>query len=101
MTNHRIALAISTPSPVAASCVVRTRNGRSIVLGSGEHVVFVGSIDTPRDYHALLVQRGFLVDLVVVAMEVRHIRSDFDPLGVEPMAVTDAVLSVDAARTLR
>src|ERR1700693_1176913 len=101
VADYDAALTVGAARPVAASRVLRPRNGRAVALGAGEHVVMGGRVDATLDPITLLVEPGFLADLVVVAVQVRHIGRDLHALGVEPRPVADAVLGVHPARALR
>jgi hypothetical protein len=69
-------------------------------LSARKHIMLVGRIASPPDRHAPFIESGLLVDLVSVGVQVDQIRRDLYSLGIEPRAVTDAVLGIDPARAL-
>ncbi|MCY1398781.1 hypothetical protein D9M71_138220 [compost metagenome] len=60
----------------------------------------VGRIATPFDHVAVLIECGFLVQLVV-AVQLRKILSDDHPLGVLPGPLADAITRIDSRLTTR
>src|SRR5262245_45380615 len=84
--------------PVAAGRVGAGREAAAIHGRAGEHVVLVGIIAAAVDLVAVLVERGLLVDVVVVAVQVIDIFRNRHALGVAPGAVADAVARVHALR---
>src|SRR5690606_18177962 len=78
-------------APVATGVVFAVVESVSVRGGPGQDVVHVRRIAAPVDLPAVLVQRRFLVQVVVVAVEVVDVRGNLDAVGIEPRSVTVAV----------
>src|SRR5262245_14780497 len=100
VADHSAALAIRACRPIAAGCVLGSRHRGAVLLGAGEYVVLVGSVTATIDHHAILVGSCLFVDLILVAVKVRQIRSDLRAFSIEPRAVTNSVLGANPARAL-
>src|SRR5262249_10250324 len=98
VANHSAALAIRARRPIVAGCILGSGNSCAVLLSSGKHVVLVGSITATIDHHALLIESRLFVDLILVAVKVRQIRSDLHALSIEPRAVTNPVLGANPTR---
>jgi len=100
VANHSAALAIRARRPIVASCIFGSGNSCTVLLSSGKHVVLVGSVTATIDHHALLIESRLFVDLILVAVKVRQIRSDLHALSIEPRAATNPVLGANPSRAL-
>ena len=71
------------------------------MLGAGQHIVLIGRLSATLDLPALLVERCLLIDVVLVAMQLGDVGCYLHALGVDPWALTDAILRVHPTRALR
>src|SRR5947207_9954141 len=101
MADHRGALAIGAAGPVGASRVIGPRNSSAILLAAGQDIVLVWCVAATLDRVALLIERGLLVDLVLVTVQIGDAGCDLDSLGVRPWAAADPILGIDPALALR
>jgi hypothetical protein len=97
--DHR---AFPAAGPVPASGIATGRRIQALRVRAGQDVVHVvGLSATARNLFALLAERGFSSDLVVVAMQILNARGDDHAFGVLPGAFADAVTRVDAGLAAR
>src|SRR5688572_14375254 len=96
-------------SPVAAGLVVGARHGTAMAVRARHDVVLVHgpfrTSDAARYLHAFLVERGFLDDVVAVAldvpMQIGDVGRDLHALGIVPGAGADTVARIHRASSLR
>src|SRR6476619_3224266 len=100
VADHRTTLSFSAARPVAACCIVRSRDCSAILLCAREHVMHVGRIGSALHGHAPLIEGGLLVDCVLVAVQFGYVRGDLHSLGVGPRAISNTVLGVYPAASL-
>ena len=74
---------------------IRTRGvGCAIGLGAGQNVVLVWLIPARIDPVPFFIQRSFLIDVIVVRVQIGDTVGDLDSLGVIPGSPADAVAGV-------
>src|SRR5690606_9667049 len=92
--------ALAALRPVAAGHVlVARRERRAVGLRAGQDIVLVRAALARLDGIALLVERGFRVDVRIV-VQVFDILGDRDALRILPRALADAVARVDGLRAV-
>ena len=81
--------------PITAGHVVTSRERIAVGLEAREDVVHVWFVAARVDGLAFLAEPGFLVDLIVVAVQIVDIFRDDDAFGVLPRALADSVAGVN------
>ena len=82
-------------------CGLRRRKRPCRRVANRQHVVAVRRIAASVEHFALLADRVFFAELVVVGMQIRDAFGDLDALGVMPRAAADAVAGVDGGFAVR
>src|SRR5947199_3524389 len=98
MADHRGALGAA--HPIMAGPVLGGREGSAIRLGAGQEIVIIRRKTASRDHRAALGERGPIVQLVAVAMQIVEAFCDNFALEILPGAATDAIASVDGRRAI-
>src|SRR5678816_934327 len=93
--------AVAALRPVAAGGIAAGGRVPAHGIGAGEDVVLVRRVAATLDRVALLVERGLLVDVALVRVQVAHVLRHHHALGVGPGAFADALARVDTLRASR
>src|SRR5262249_61617642 len=93
MSEHRGAGGAA--GPVVARRIFASRERAAVRLGAGENVVHVRFVAACVDHLTFFAERGFLADLVVIAVEIVDVFCNDYTLGVFPRTFANTITRVN------